>query len=138
LRSRGALDVVSAVGGTQLLFRYALGGTDGDSPFAAAAMPVATGLGSYDRLVFSARSNRPARIWVYLRSARGSWRRSVFIDEVTQTVTVPFDDMKPMDASTTGSPVLADVRDVLFVVDTINTQPGTNGQFWLDDVKVGK
>jgi hypothetical protein len=138
MRSRGALDVVSAVGGTQLLFRYAIGGAEADSPFAAVAMPVATGLSGYDRLVFAARSIRPARIWVYLRMPGGSWRRSVFIEEGGQTVIVPFSEMRPMDASTTGSPVLADVRDVLFVVDTINTRPGTNGQLWLDDVKVGK
>jgi len=34
--------------------------------------------------------------------------------------------------------VLADVRDVLFVVDTVNTRPGVSGQLWLDEVKVGR
>jgi hypothetical protein len=30
------------------------------------------------------------------------------------------------------------VRDVLFVVDTVNANPGTAGQFWIDDVKYGR
>jgi hypothetical protein len=67
-----------------------------------------------------------------------NWHRSVYIDEMPRTITVSFDDMRPLDAATTGSPVLADVRDVLFVVDTINTRPGVSGQLWLDDVKVGR
>ena len=46
--------------------------------------------------------------------------------------------MRPLESTTSGEPVLADVRDVLFVVDTINTRPGVNGQLWLDEVKVGR
>jgi len=30
------------------------------------------------------------------------------------------------------------VRDVLFVVDTVNAIPGTAGQVWIDDVKYGR
>jgi hypothetical protein len=142
-RSRGALDVVSAVSGTQLLLRYALGGTADEGPFVAAALAVPQGLASYDRLIFTAQSNRPTRIWVQLRIPSGgpgrNWRRSVFVDEeMPRVVTVPFAEMQPLDAATTGPPVLADVRDVLFVVDTVNTRPGMNGQLWLDEVKLGR
>ena len=52
-------------------------------------------------------------------------------------ITVSFDDLRPLEATTTGRPVLADVRDVLFVVDTINTRPGVSGQLWLDEVNAG-
>jgi hypothetical protein len=141
-RSRGALDVVSAVKGTQLLMRYALGGTEDEGPFVALALSVPEGLASYDRLVFSAQSSRPTRIWVQLRVPGGtqgqSWHRSVYVDETPRTINVAFDDMRPLEATTTGRPVLANVRDVLFVVDTINTRPGVNGQLWLDDVKGGR
>jgi hypothetical protein len=37
-----------------------------------------------------------------------------------------------------GRPFLEDVRDVLFVLDTINTRPGESGQLWLDEVKLGR
>jgi hypothetical protein len=141
-RSRGALDVVSSVGGTQLLLRYALGGTEEEGPFVAASMVVPQGLANYDRLIFAAQSDRPTRIWVQLRApgtGQGrSWHRSVFVDETPRAITVTFDDMRPLESTTTGSPVLGDIRDVLFVVDTVNTRPGLNGQLWLDDVKLGR
>jgi hypothetical protein len=141
-RSRGALDVVPAVNGTQLLMRYALGGTEEEGPFVALAMSVPTGLADYDRLVFSAQSSRPTRIWVQLRVPGGaqgqSWHRSVYVDETARPISVVFDDLRPLEATTTGRPVLGEVRDVLFVVDTINTRPGVNGQLWLDSVSVGR
>jgi hypothetical protein len=141
-RSQGALDVVSAVGGSQLLLRYALGGTQEEGPFVALAMAVPQGLADYDRLIFTAQSSRPTRIWVQLRvpgAGQGrSWHRSVYVDETPRTLTVRFDDLRPLEATTTGLPVLAEVRDVLFVVDTINTRPGMNGQLWVDEVKVGR
>jgi hypothetical protein len=141
-QSRGALDVVSAVGGTQLLLRYALGGRQDEGPFVALAMAAPGGLANYDRVIFNAQSSRPTRIWVQIRvpgSGHGqSWHRSVYVDETPRTVSVAFDDMRPLEATTTGRPVLADVRDVLFVVDTINTRPGANGQLWLDEVQLGR
>ena len=141
-RSRGALDVVPSVGGTQLLLRYALGGTQDEGPFVALSMAVPQGLANYDRLIFTAQSSRPARIWVQLRVPAGaqgmSWHRSVYVDEMPRAVTVAFNDFRPLEATTTGRPVLADVRDVLFVIDTINTRPGVNGQLWLDEVRVGR
>jgi hypothetical protein len=142
-QSRGALDVVSAVGGgTQLLLRYALGGTEGDGPYVALAMAVPQGLANYDRVIFNVQSSRPARIWVQLRvpgSGQGqSWHRSLYVDETPRTISVAFDDLRPLEATTIGRPVLADVRDVLFVVDTIHTQPGMNGQFLLDDVTLAR
>jgi hypothetical protein len=141
-RSRGALDLVSSIGGTQLLLRYALGGTQEEGPFVALSMAVPQGLANYRQLVFTAQSSRPTRIWVQLRipgTGQGrSWHRSVYVDETPRTIAVAFDDMRPLEATTTGSPTLAEVRDVLFVVDTINTRPGVNGQLWLDEVKVAR
>ena len=141
-RSRGALDVVPSVGGTRLLLRYALGGTEDEGPFVALSMPVSEGLASYDRLVFTVQSSRPTRIWVQLRipgSTQGrSWHRSIYVDETPRTAVVTFDDMRPLEATTTGRPVLADVRDILFVMDTINNRPGVSGQLWLDEVKLGR
>jgi hypothetical protein len=140
-QSQGILDVVAAVGGTQLSLRYALGGTLSQSPFVALVMPVTAGLSRYDRLIFTARSSRPARISVQVRipdQARGQrWHRSVYLDETDRTIVVMFDDLMPRGATTAQRPVLSDVRDVLFVIDTVNTGPGTNGQLWLDDVKFG-
>jgi hypothetical protein len=141
-RSRGALDVVPSIGGTQLLLRYALGGTQDEGPFVALSLAVPQGLANYDRLIFTAQSSRPTRIWVQLRVPGGaqgrSWHRSVYVDETPGVISVSLDDFRPLEATTTGRPVLEDVRDVLFVVDTINTRPGESGQLWLDEVKLGR
>jgi len=41
-------------------------------------------------------------------------------------------------SASTGRPVLEDVRDLLFVVDTVHTQQGASGQVWLDDISYVK
>jgi hypothetical protein len=142
-QSRAALDVVSAVGGgTQLLLRYALGGTESDGPYVALAIAVPQGLAAYDRVIFKAQSSRPARIWVQVRVPGGgqgqSWHRSVYVDETPRTVSVVFDELLPLEATTKGRPALADVRDLLFVVDTVHTRPGMNGQLLVDDVTLAR
>jgi hypothetical protein len=63
-----------------------------------------------------------------------SWHRSIYVDETPRTISVAFDDLVPLEATTQGRPVLADVRDLLFVVDTVHTRPGMNGQLLVDDV----
>ena len=61
------------------------------------------------------------------------WHRSVYLDDSEQTITVFFDEMTPV-ADRSGSLELAAVRDLLFVVDTVNSRPGSSGQVWLDEI----
>jgi hypothetical protein len=140
-RALGALDVLKAVGGTELSLRYGLGGTLSEGPFVALTMP-AGDLSSYDRITFTARAARPMRVSVQLRTPRGSqgerWQRSVYLDETPRQRTVFFAEMTPQGPTTTAGPDLAGVRDVLFVVDTVNTAPGANGQLWIDQVSYGR
>jgi hypothetical protein len=135
------MDVVSALGGTQLSMRWALGGTRSESPYAALVMPAAA-IGGFDRLTFSARASVPMRLSVQLRAPGGTegerWHRSVYIEPDARDITVFFDDMNPRGVTSHAKPTLANVRDVLFVVDTVNTKPGSAGQIWLDDVKYGR
>jgi hypothetical protein len=138
-RSKAALDVVRTVTGTELKLRWALGGTKEESPYAAVATPAGEAIGRYDRLMFTSRADQPMRLSVQFRLANGDrWRRSVFIDQTTREISVFFDDVRP--AGQTAQPGLtaASVRDLLFVVDTINARPGGSGQFWIDDVKYGR
>ena len=141
-RSQGGLDVAPTVGGTQLSLRYALGGTRSESPYVALIMPAQPGLSSYDRLRFTARSTRPMRLSVQMRipdsGAGERWHRSVYLDEMPRAITVAFDDMTPRGATTRRRPVLSSVRDILFVVDTVNTEPGAAGQIWIDDVRYAR
>jgi len=140
-RSEGLLDVVPSVGGTQLSLRYGLGGAMSGGLYVAAVMQLERGLAGYDQLSFTGRAALPMRMSVQLRAPDGTrdrrWRRSVYLDEMARKVTVFFDEMRPVD-SASGPPVLSEVRDVLFVVDTVNTRPGTSGQLWLDDVRYAR
>jgi hypothetical protein len=142
-RSAAAIDVVPATGGgTQLSVRWALGGTLAESPYAAVVMPAGPALSGYDRVTFTARADRQMRLSVQLRVPTDGggerWHRSVYLDETPRAVTVFFDEMTPRGVTSQRRPVLSTVRDVLFVIDTVNTKPGTSGVIWLDDVKYGK
>lgn len=140
--SAAALDVAPAVGGTQLSLRYALGGTASESPFVAVAMQAGAALKDYDRLVFTARADRPTRISVQLRVPGGEegerWHRSVFLDEDAKPITVRFDDLRPRGSTSRARPVLSDVQSVLFVIDSVNSELGRSGRIWIDDVKYAR
>lgn len=141
-RASAALDVVGALGGTQLLMRYALAGTPAEGPFVAFVMPPGEQLPHNDRLIFSARADHPMRLSVQVRASQASalerWQRSVYLDDMPRTITVFFDDMTPVGTARGEHPSLDRVESVLFVVDTVNTKPGTSGQIWMDDVKYGR
>jgi len=140
--SLGALDVVKKVSGTQLSLRYGLGGAASSSPFAAFVMPAGSELSGYDRLMFTARANRPMRVSVELREPGGAagerWHRSVYLDPTEHEITVYFDDMTPRGVTSRPQPTLANVQSILFVVDTVNTPLGGNGTVWIDDVRYAR
>jgi hypothetical protein len=138
-RSKAALDVTRTITGTELLLRWGIGGTLPESPYAAFAMPAGPLMANYDRLLFTARADKPMRMSVQFRTEDGErWRRSVYLDETARQVTVFFDDVRPAGATAQRRLPLGRVRDVLFVVDTVNTKPGGAGQFWIDDVHYGR
>ncbi len=72
--------------------------------YAALVVDLAAGLAGNDRLVFTGRAEQPMRISVQLRSDRGSWQRSVYIDTVDQERTVFFDDLTPAAGADTDKP----------------------------------
>jgi hypothetical protein len=137
--SLAAIDEVPAINGQELVLRYALGGTASESAFAAFVMPAGEVLSAYDRVTFTARSDRPMRLSVQLRTTGASglqrWHRSVYLEPTSREITVLFDDMRPSGTTSTPRPSLADIESVLFVLDTINTPLGGRGTLWLDDVR---
>ncbi|MGE3402809.1 MAG: PHP domain-containing protein [Vicinamibacterales bacterium] len=141
--AQAALDAISAApAGEQLLFRFALGGRVSENPFAAAVVPV-TGLADYRQVTFAARADAPMRLAVQLRAPSPGagrdgerWRRSVFIDQTPRTITVSFDDLRPVPGAREGQVPLAAVDSLLFVVDLVHTPLGASGRVWLDDVRL--
>jgi hypothetical protein len=139
--SDAAMDVIGALGGTQLLLRFAISGTAEESPYVGFVMPAPASIAMYERLVFTARADRPMRLSVQLRSpdAQGErWRRSVYLDSMPRTVDVAFDDFRPVGSASTARPELGKIDSILFVVDTINNRVGSNGQIQVDDIRYAR
>ena len=134
-RSEATLSAARAVEGTQLLLRYGLGGTLAEGPYVAAVIASSSELTRFTGVRFTARSLQPMRLTFQVRATGTDrrWGKSVYLDQMARTVTIAFDEMLPL-GEATGRPVLADVRDLLFVVDTVHTKQGASGQVWLDDI----
>jgi hypothetical protein len=136
-QSSGAVEAVRAEGGTQLSLRYALGGRMSGAPFVAFASD-ALGIGGYSSVRFTGRASRPMRVSLQLRGSteQGSprWRRSVYLDETARVITVPFTEFRPVTNGLATSPSLSSIGSLLFVIDTLNTKLGTNGELWIDDL----
>lgn len=139
--SQGVMNVVPTIGGTQVTFRFGLGGNEGENPFVGLVMP-AGAISGADRIAFSATASRPMRVSVQLRTPAGSsderWQRSIYLDENPRHVVVRFAEMTPVGTASITHPAIDRVSDVLWVVDTVNARPGSNGQIWLDDVRYGR
>ncbi len=135
--SLAAVDLPAAVpgpggtGGSQARLRFGLANGPAALQYAALVVDLAAGLAGNDRLVFTGRAEQPMRMSVQLRSDRGSWQRSVYLDTVDQERTVFFDDLTPAAGAGTDQPPRAEIRSILFVVDAVNTRPGTSGRVWI-------
>jgi hypothetical protein len=95
-------------------------------------------LRSYTQLAFRARASRPMRLSVQLRVPRGGgrrWQRSVYIDTVPTDIVVPMSEMTAIEAASGRRMHLERADSLLFVVDTVNTAPGTAGETWLDSIR---
>ena len=139
--SDAAMQTIGALPGSQLLLRFALSGTATDSPYAAFVMPATPAIATFERLLFNARADRPMRLSVQLRSPGGEgerWRRSVYLDQTPRMVDLAFADFRPVNAASATPADLTKVDSVLFVVDTVNTKIGSNGQIQIDDIKYAR
>ena len=71
-QSAGAIDTARAEGGgTQLRWRYALGGTRSDGPYVALVVVAGSAVASADRVIFSARADKPMRLAMQVRVPEG-------------------------------------------------------------------
>lgn len=132
--SLAAVDVATSAtatgaGESALRLRFGLPGGAAAGPYAALVVDLPNGVFPNDRVGFTVRAERPMRISVQLRTDHGRWHRSVYVDTFNQQRTVFFDDLTP--AGGTDKPALAEVRSILFVVDSTNTKPGTSGRVWI-------
>jgi hypothetical protein len=96
---------------------------------------------SYDRLMFSARADKPMRLWVQLSrqvpSGNQHWRRSVYLDSDEREIVVPFLDMRAVGDAPPVVP-LDTVKAFQFVIDQTNTPLGASGRVWFDDIRYAR
>jgi hypothetical protein len=62
------------------------------------------------------------------------WQRSVYLDQMTRTVTVFFDDMHAVPGHVAAAPPLASIGSLMFIVDTTNTKPGSSDEIILSEI----
>lgn len=121
-------------------FSFALGPGAPSNQFAAlgAGLDAALAQEGFDRVQFTARADRPTRFSVQLRLPAGQrWRYSVYADESPRDVVAYLEDFEPAERGTSHRPIVARLRSVLFVVDTLNAAPDTRGSIWLSNVALG-
>jgi len=137
-----AVDLAQTLTGFELQYRYTLGrGSAAGNQWAALVWGTPIGhapinVADFDRLTFMARAERPTRISVQLRTLEEGrelrrWQRSVFLDTFDQEHTVDFKDLVASAGTNPRTPVLDRVSQILFVVDTMHTRPGTAGRIWI-------
>jgi len=122
-------------GDPALLWSFALSPGTAAGQFAAAAIPVG-GLAGFDRVRFSVSASAPMRVWVQLRAPVGAterWGATFYADLETRTVDIPFTRFRAIGVTSSAAPPLDRVDSLLFVVDTLNTLPGSKGQLTIGE-----
>lgn len=93
----------------------------------------------FTRLTFRGRAGQPMRLSVQLRFAPDGqrWVKSVYLDQSEREITIPLDGLSAADRR--GHPLPPGIpRSVLFVVDLVNSHPGTQGTFTIQSIRTGK
>ena len=105
----------------------------------AAAVTDVNSADAFDGVRFTVRADRPMRVSVQLRLLGSQrWRRSVYVDRTARSVVVHLDEFEPVETTSTLRPNAARVRSLLFVIDTLNTAPGTAGTLILSGISLTK
>lgn len=116
--------------------QYSLGHSVSSFAALGAAITVPPGATA---IAFVARASAPMRVSVQVRVVtKGEglrWRRSVYLDPSPQEVIVGFGDMTPTERTSRKSPDLPHITTLLFVVDAVNSVPGSAGRFVVGDVR---
>lgn len=116
---------------------FALSAGTAAGQFAAVAIPVSEGLAAFDRVRFRVSAAAPMRLWVQLRAPVGNterWGRTFYADAGSRIVDLPFSTFAPIGVTSSPQAPLARVDSLLFVVDTLNSLPGSQGTVTISEV----
>jgi hypothetical protein len=119
-------------------FSYRLAAGERAGQYAALVLSVGNALKGHARISFRGRASRPTRISVQVRRPRPGdrWGRSVYLDEQPRDIIIPFSEMTPIDIGSARRFDPSQIDSLLFVADTTNTRPDSEGRFVLTELKV--
>ena len=134
--STGVVSATSPQGPVE--FSYRLGSGEKSGQYAALVLSTGNALKGHARFAFTAHASRPMRISVQARRpAPGErWQRSIYLDDQPREIIVPFSQMTPAGAATSFKFNPEEIDTVLFVADTTNALPGSEGRFTLSELRV--
>lgn len=138
--STGQVALELAEGQWHLGFRYRLGDAVDAGQYAAAVLPIPGGLSGFDRVSFRGWADRPLRVSVQVRSGEGAsaqrWKRSVYLDQDSRRLTIPFDELRPVEPGRSRHLDPGDITALLVVADRGHARSGAAGRITLADVAV--
>ncbi len=137
---RSAGELIHATGRPgESSLRFRLGPGPRSGQFAALVTPIRLD-GGARAIAFTGQALGPMRVSVQLRAPSGEegerWRRSVYLDESPREIRVTLGEMTPAGPTRTPTVSLPLADNLLFVVDTVNTAPGTSGKFTISGLRV--
>ena len=138
--SEGRVDVAHRFASRPALrFTWRLGDGKPSGQYAALVVPIhGASLKDFRDLVVTASSQRPMRMSVQLRVPESGglrWQRSVYVDPLPRDIDISLKDMTAIEAGPGAQLDLSKADTLLFVVDTVNAAPGSEGETWIADVR---
>jgi hypothetical protein len=118
-------------------FDFTLGEGPRSGQYTALVISVGNALTGHSRFAFTASASSPMRLSVQARRPDGGrWQRSIYLDQTSRPVVVPFTEMTPIAPTAAYRFEPPQIDSVLFVVDTTNTKPGTKGRVTIGELVV--
>lgn len=124
-------------GDPAITWSFALSPGTPSGQFAAVSVPLSTGLPAFDRVRFVVTASGPMRVWVQLRAPVGNterWGATFYADAERRVIDVPFSRFQPIGVTSSPKPPLDKADSLLFVVDTLNTLPGSKGSMTISEI----
>jgi hypothetical protein len=124
-------------GDPALAWSFALSPGIAAGQFAAVRVPVSGGLTAFDRVRFRVSASAPMRVWVQLRAPVGNterWGTTFYAGPESRIVDVAFARFAAIGVTSQPLAPLDRVDSLLFVVDTLNTLPGSKGSLTISEV----